>query len=512
VQTRLHAKIFRTTIVALYAAIVILPFQNCSKGGGSTPFGSSGAYAVNPALKNAPIPIETSLNQFSFMSCPMAGKTNVSFDPHFWPFYTLKYGAFDNTNTYNTNNFSYYTTGTDVGGVGIGAEALNYLRRSNPTPVSAAIQTYIRSSPYTNSHRIASALIMKDRNPDLLAEFSESFVHLDPLSGSAMMNYLGSATQFSGAGTLKRNFFPALSSASSRALAGAINYGQQEADTDFFMSGLNNHYLAIGLVPTQYASDATSIVQNFASPDSDVTKRIAARGYTFGFQYGTKIMTGVTEWDLNPKDYTGGVVVPTDLTTYEAQNWQCFGFRVVREIDRKAWFTTTDPPAVSGVNLPASALPYTVFGNLVFVHPQEYKNPAYGPLQEHYFASQAEADTAFAQISASYATRPPNSGKSGIFYACPSEDPSTLTAQQLDILKVIRRFLPPEYFDVNVSRACVVPLQRALNTGAQCYASGDSDERFFVQYFNSYNGSPGYDCGINMNECPVYSSFCWRMN
>lgn len=109
-------------------------------------------------------------------------------------------------------------------------------------------------------------------------------------------------------------------------------------------------------MPTINASDAASIVQHFASPDNDVTKRIAARGYSFSFQYGTKIMTGITEWDLNPSDYTGGTIVPTDLTTNQSQDWKYFKALIVRDIDRKAWKVKSGPVTVSGITLNARRL------------------------------------------------------------------------------------------------------------------------------------------------------------
>lgn len=542
-------KLFRVLLVALYGAIVIIPFQDCTKGGGTSTFGTTGVGAINPALKNAPVPIEVSLNQLSYMSCPQSGDATESFDPHLYPFYTLKYGAYDNTNLQNSTNFSSYIDGSNVGGVGISAAAMDYLRRSNSHPVSAAIQTYIRSSPYTNTHRIASAIILKDRNPDLLSEFSESLIHLEPITGTTMLNYIGGAQQcavppcngasYSGEGTLKSSYFPSISAAASRALVGVINYGKSEADADKFVSGLNNHFLAIGLVPTINATDAASIVQHLASPDNDVTKRLAARGYTFSFQYGTKAMTGVTEWDLNPSDYTSGTVVPTDLSAKESQSWLCYNAMVVRDIDRKAWFTTTDPGAVSGVNLGQSiggptyvynpkfdpaeidfvnpTLPFlTPYSqNLIFVNPTEVKNPAYGPLSEYYFKNQFEAEGAIKQIIGNYPARPPNGGNTGFFYACPSENPLTMTSAQLDTLKIVRRFLPAEYFDVNISRNCIVPLKKATSSGSKCYASGDENNNFYIQYINKFNTTsvpPAPDCGPGMNECPAYASFCWRKN
>lgn len=499
---RIQEKMISACKIAVYVAIALIPFQNCSKGGNSTNLGGSGSLSTNPALKTAPIPVEVSLNQISFMSCPVAGESTENFDPNAWPFYTLKYGAYDNTNLVNSTNFLFYTAADHIGGIGISKEAVDYLKRSNPNPVPASIQTYIRSSPFTNAHMISSALIMKDRDVNLLSEFAEGFNHLEPLNTTTMMSYLGNAPLVTNVGTQKLSFFPSISSAASRALTGVINYGKTEADLERFVSGLNNHYLAIGLVPTASATEPKSVIQHFVSPDSNVTKRLGAKGYSFNFQFGTKIMTGVTEWDLNPKDYNGATVMPTDLTTSEAQSWLCLSALVVRDADRKAWQTTTDPGAVSGVNLGLNA----------FVHPQEITNPAYGPLKEYFFTNQTDANNVLASINAAYSTRPPNGGKSGIFYACPSEDPTTMTAQQKDVLKIMRRFLPAEYFDINVSRSCIVPLDKALNTGSKCYASGDENTALFIQYFNSYNGSPGYDCGPGRNECPAYASFCWRLH
>lgn len=144
-----------------------------------------------------------------------------------------------------------------------------------------------------------------------------------------------------------------------------------------------------------------------------------------------------------------------------------------------------------------------------YVHPLEIKNPV-GPLDEHYFTDATDMNNIAASIVAKYTTRPPNSGKGGFYYACPSENPLTMTDQERDKLKIVRRFLPAEYFDVNISLECVVPLEKATSTGSKCYASGDENNSFYIQYYNSYNGSPGFDCGPGMNECPAYVSFFWR--
>jgi hypothetical protein len=509
-----YKKVVNRLFVIGFSIAVLIPFQNCSKGDVSAgAFNSSGG-TVNPALKIAPIPLETTLNQLSYMSCPVAGKSNVTADVHAFPYYTLKYGAFDNTNTVNPSNFLFYN-GDNIGGIGFSKEAMDYLRRSNPTPVAASLAIYLRSSPYTSGMNVYSGLIQKDRATDSISQYAKGMSQVESVTTTNMQNYLSKASQIVGGGTVKMNYFGGLNL--NRSVTGAISVPNNEGDETKFRSDLNNHFLVLGYVPTASAADPATGLAKLVGPDNDITKRLFARGYTFNFYSGMSAVYGVNEWDLNPAGYTSGAVNPTDLTTEEAQSWDCFNLLIVREVDRKAMKTLSDPPAVTfestSVNL--------AMGD--FVAPREVKNSAYGQLQEIYFdndSADAVANpcdgvgtcgslVAWNLINAKYGVRPPNPF---IFKACPSEDFSTMTNQNKDRLKVARRFLQPEYFDINIAAGCVVPTQRAKQSGAQCYASGDDQPNFYIQYFNNFNSSNGIACGPGSNECPAYVSFCWRLH
>jgi hypothetical protein len=514
VSSKTYLKIANRLFIIGFSIVLILPFQNCSKGGVSSGGFGAGSSTVNPALKTAPIPLETTLNQLSYMSCPAAGKTALTSDVHALPYYSLKYGAFDNTNTINPSNFLFYN-GDNIGGVGFSKDAMDYLKRSNPNPVPAALSIYLTSSPYTNGMNIVSALIMKDRSADILSQYSKGMGFFESVTTSNMINYLSKATQVVAGGTVKGNYFGSLST--NRSMIGAIAFPNREDDEAKFRNDLSNHFLVVGYTPTASALDPSTSITKLASPDGDVTKRLFARGYTMTFNYGVPTVSGVNEWDLNPPGYTGGAVNPTDLTTSEVQSWDCFNLMIVREADRKAFRTLTDPPAITFENTSVNL----ALGD--FVHPREVKNPAYGTLQTIYFDNDSNdavanpcdgigtcgSQVAWNLVNAKYGVRPPNPF---IYKACPSEDFSTMSNQSKDRLKVARRFLQADYFDINISQGCVVPTQRALQSGAACYVSGDDNPNFYIQYFNDFNTGNGINCGIGANECPSYVSFCWRLH
>ena len=90
-------------ILMLPAALV--PFQNCSKGFSSNSFGTNSKNGVSSTYNSFPPPLEARINQVSYMSCPQAGATDVALDPMEHPYYRLRYGAYDNSNLIDSNNF-----------------------------------------------------------------------------------------------------------------------------------------------------------------------------------------------------------------------------------------------------------------------------------------------------------------------------------------------------------------------------------------------------------------------
>lgn len=460
-------------------AAVIVSFQNCGKGTTSGMNSGSGGQ-VNMALKSAPSPVEVSINEISYMSCPMSGANSQYPDPLANPYYRFRFGAFDNS---SSNKFLYYKDGDHVGGIGISKEAMDYFRRSTSNPTPGYISNFLNSSPYSNNMLPVAALIYKDRSPDSLAWTAMATPFLDNISGSDLNSSLSNAIQLGGKGTKKLNYFPSFQ-ISKRNVIGSLNYGKSEADEILFRQNLSNQYLFFGFANSTYTMNAASIVQHLSGPDSNVTQRLHGRAFSFDFIPNQAVISQVHEYDLNSSSAN-----PTDLTSKEGQIWECLPMTVVRNLDRSYW-TTQAAVTVDGVSLAAGSP----------VLPAYIRDPRFGPLTEQRFKDAAEAANVFTFLTAKFGVIP-----TGVFYLCPSEDPEGMTAQERDLLKIVRRFLPADLYEVNIRQRCVVPKDKAISLGAKCYTNGEADEKSYVVYAST-------NCGptSTVGDCAAKANFCWR--
>lgn len=526
--------------------ILALLLQGCERSGnGINQLASDVGSGINPALKVAPIPLEANLSQISYMSCPQAGANNQNTDLLSNPVYRFRFGSYDNSAL--TGGFN-SLSGTHVGGVGFSTEAINYLKRADPNPNVNMLSSYLSSSPYTKNYNLVAALIYRDRTPDLLSYTALATPLLANITGSAMIPVLINAP-ITATGTQKSSYFQTIPSSARRSLAGSLNWGASESDENTLRGNLFTQFLYIGYAPSSY-SDPQSIIKNLASPDGDVTKRLFGRGYSLTFLGNDPTVSTVSEWDLNPSGYSGGMISPVDLTTQENQSWDCFTLGVVRDTDRKYWQVK---PAIPGLPstcggpatctqsstcncsdyLPAgTATPINVDGAYLssgsIVHPKDVRSPLlYGLLKEFRFGSTTEANLVTDQIAIEYAyssngANPPmpiapsintNSAKlvqRGTFAPCPSEDPldplNPMTAREKERLRIVRRFLSPDFWDVNIRGQCIVPRQKMVQSGAKCYSTGDNDISKYIQYDTSFG-----PCGPSpLTECRAKVNFCWR--
>ncbi len=545
---------FKLLLLVLAGAVGLSSFQNCSKAS-SGGLASIGAGKANSLLASKPIPIGLSLNEVSYMSCPMAGATNSTMgDPLGNPFYRLRFGSFDNS---AANNFidptSTGKTVDSIGGLSFTQFAMNYMRSVNPNPTSQMLANYLGTSPYTVNSQPVVALINQYRTTYSVSWTALATTMLTALSNTTLVSSLVNANQIAGSGTTPMGYFPALPNGSN-AIIGSLNWGQSIIDESNFRTNLMNEYVFAGFAPTT-STDASGITQNLQGPDGSVIGRLFGLGYTFAFNYNDPSVANIYEWDLDPS--TG--VNPINLTTQNNQQWECFALTVVRDIDRKYWTVKTatlnaqSTFLTSLLGTPVTA-PF-VSGNAV--HPLDVNtlgraNPS---LQENYFqdgnlaivpttngipyfmynlevdynvfkndgvaAYNAQHPTATMTAPATspgptYNTNIPstptvnlmmgaNGYDGGTYHPCPPEDPTAMSAVNLERLRIIRRFLPANLWEVNVSSMCAVPTATTTAMGS-CYASGDNDQTKYIQY----NGTPGSTCGSGMTECPAKVNFCWR--
>ncbi len=550
-------------------AVGIAVFQNCNATNSS--FGNSGG--VSALLVSQPIPVLFNLNEISYMSCPMAGSASTNGGLLASPYYRVRVGSFDNSAANGFFNPTGGTAPADqVGGIGFSAAAMTYERKTSANPSPAMLANYLSSSPYTSNAQPVVVMINQTRDtntydPVGLAQTALAQQVLLPLSDPTFSYLLSNATQIPGAGTRPAGYFPTLANGTN-ALTATLTWGSSDTDENQFRNWLNSlEYIFAGFAPSTYG-DAVSITQHLANPNTVTTGTTTTASTTTGsgnlFGYGYQLsfppndpgLYSVTEYDLNPS----GTTQPTNLTALNNQGWDCFSLTVVRDLDRKYWSAATP---ISGVGSPfLTALLGTSItitfqqGNII--HPMDVNaigrsNPS---LQTNYindglistppstndipylmYNLEAGYTNAASGHSPSYVTGPNYAGNintistinlsmgqngydGGTYYACPPEDPSGQTgavsaltpgqrALNNERRRIVRRFLPASFWEVNMADSCVVPTTAAENLGS-CYGSAgvpiDNDQSKYIQY----NGIQGTSCGPGMTECPAKVSFCWR--
>ena len=115
---------FKASLLGVAVIAVVVVFQNCGKAGFDT-VESASLDGVNQALAKAPVPLEASLNQLSYMSCPAVASNQTDPDVLANPYYTLRFGGF-------SNDTLLAVTDGSSGGVGISKAGLDYVKNNFP--------------------------------------------------------------------------------------------------------------------------------------------------------------------------------------------------------------------------------------------------------------------------------------------------------------------------------------------------------------------------------------------
>jgi len=251
-----------------------------------------------------------------------------------------------------------------------------------------------------------------------------------------------------------------------------------------------------------------------------VSNAYTSTPFSFQSPYLTQLLGGS---GMNPSlpMYAGAVLHPMDVNAIGEGNPAL-----------QANYFRSGVVSANGVNAPVTtnSIPYVMYSlernysNDAAVYVAEW-NAAQGTPPTQIMASPVyNAGLTFGNNVASIPTvnlyMGANGYDGGTYYACPPEDPlltyvpvagdtPAILAQKAintERLRVIRRFLPANLWEVNITSMCAVPTAAAETMGS-CYASGDTDMSKYIQYGNAV---PGTNCGNGMTECGASASFCWR--
>lgn len=501
--------------VFLGLAILAVTFQNCRGGSGGSSLGTAGSGTdtgsslgtSNSPYKNAPPPVDISLNTISYMSCPglpaassLSQSSQVGGGPGLTaPFYTLRVGAYDNSRIGGSSQH--------IGGIFVTREALGFLGgRLSGAQLSQSLSEYVRSSPFTSNRRAVVAVVAKSRSRDWLSGLRLAAPLSDSFSlGAVTERIANQPDQGGGRGPAAANFFPQLASDNRGLTATIIDGGNESQASRLRAELMSNHFVHAGIAPNSSTGSALSILQNLSSPDNDPTRRLLGRSYGLTFEpesanFRRPYLSGVTEYSLNPSTRPSGPVIPIDLTSVENQNWSCFNLDIVRDIDRKIWLSPE--------------------GRVLHRNPA--RRPAVaGAVKEVILQSHMERVRLETLMINEYITL--MEPLAGTHRACPemnmqivdSNNPIQFNEAAAIRYRVARRFLPADKWIVNTTDEfrCAVPRpEETIGRGQSCYASGDDKPALFIQYpkVDGTDDPALSACGPGKSECSAFASFCYR--
>lgn len=473
---------------AAIALTVPVLFQNCGKAGfdsSDEALSLSSLTSSDTKLSSAPFPYDATLNQISYMSCPMPAKSGrkdaVDLNN---PFYNVRAGSYDNSTyatTFGATGFSTPELNHRLRhGIGLSQKFLDYVNNTFKHSEPSFLKAKMIAHPAVQNLNPVLALINADRSHDTGGlgfdyGLGKGFTPMvGSLSSDTMGNYVANLPLSSGYGSVKQSFFSAYDP-SQRAMVGSLSWGQNEIDRDNFLTQLNsNLVLTLGYMDTTTYLD----LRGLASPDGDNVKTVYGKGYqmTFGTQsteglvaLKSTMLKGIQEFNMETKPMS-------DISTAESAQWECFSLRIARKIDT--------------------------------LHPCTHL-----PLQL--------ADCGGKTICPNYACTagglPTGTVVNGVKVVCPRQtiaslnDTSAGYQKNMLRLQMARRMLPAEFWDINTdpNYMCAVPTDSATSLG-QCYASGDADSSKYIQYNLNDPVSGGCGAQSNANECPAYVSICYR--
>jgi hypothetical protein len=477
---------------------IVFLFQNCGKAGFENSQAldeASTEQTVDPKLASLPFPYQISVNQIAHMSCPMSvPNANVQS-----PYFSWKVGAFDNPSDQPTAQLSIRSAGLQLRSEFL-TEWTQVSGKFTPTTQKDKMTEALRNLPSVANARLQLSF-RKTNTPrkDLMTlatgGASPTVNFLAPVSDAEI------ASQFVETSDGMFNLFPNVSDFYSRFLEAKVLVPSSLGAYDAALrANYDASFLALGFVK----EDSNDLISAGTDDRYAYGKGFRVHFGVTNTHQGTSIypssdsLAAVEEYDLETGARTAGVA------------WDCsYRFKIVRPSDRyntayrANHFVVTNntcpTPAQTGdfCESPIDArfgIPPYVFGGQCPSNRKLVQNTTRCP-------EQYSAVCPHEPYTANLSDPSPSLRDDGIYHPSYPNRPA--------ILQALRRFLPADQWDINVSRKCIVPKVED-NT---CYQSGKIvyDEMFFPEASANPNAGLYSGCGVNgQYPCASYLTLCIR--
>ncbi len=502
-------KMRRLGISFIIVLVVGLFYQNCGKSGfENTDLSSqlivpgSAQTTKDPKLATLPFPYEVSVNQIAHMSCVMPQSSTP-----FITYFSWAVGAYDNPSDVASSRLNIRTAGLKLSPnfqTQFDQVALNY----NPSIRNTKLKEALLGLPSIANNQLQLSFrktnIVRTELMAVPGGVSPVVNFLPVLSTDAIADSFVLAPQAS------LNYFTNVADYSQRPLEAKLRIGAENAITQ---AALNANYdssqLTIGYAPVAIGTASASAPLVGPGTDSRL-----AYGKGFRVHFGVNNPhQGTTQY---PSTDSLAFVGETDLETGNSApvSWDCsIKMKIVRNQDRSKMIyranhfnlvngTCPTRPLTGpfcrmrGIGDQSYGLPVTAFPGSVCPSDRDQFNGSYCN-EKYYEACPLEA------YSAADQSKNPNA----ISYDEGLTHPNH--PDRVAILHALRRFLPADQWDINVSRRCIVPKV----DDNSCYSSSPIvyDEYFFNGL--SVNPSLGLygGCGVNgQYSCAAYLTMCVR--
>jgi hypothetical protein len=554
-------------IVALVSVPVFL-FQNCTKSGfksdGATlddALNESAAVSVDPVFAKLPFPYDVSVNQIAHMSCAL----NVSSTEVSTPYFSWAVGAYDNPADVPTGNGFKDFKISQTAGLQMNSDFITQFqtitKNYNPEVIPGKFKSLLQTHPTVNGVQLQ--LSLRKRNAvrtDLMklltgggevAGDSPAKMILEPLSSDSVAGYFSTHPK-----SLVHEI-PGITGSNNRYLDARLNipsaYGAQNAN---LISNYDQSYLTVGFATGQADLVDSLTTTSLASPSTLDTDKTKAYGVGFRPYFGVVNMHQGTDQYPSVDALTGlqEFNLKTGNQVNDGSSWKCdYKFKIVLNKDRQNTFyrkdhflkilnTTTNQYECPGTEYTSGTLCASPI------------NPDFGlPAVDFIAAGSTQATVNLgcpinrAPVTASLTNRicaerytvlcpsepyyspgnnvPPYMREDGLY--------NSKYPERAALFHALRRFLPADKWDINVSRRCIVPKM----DDNVCYASGGSapvvyDDTFFKGIVNQIQSNGSYrspassvdlslDANINMGRylgcgvsgqypCSAYLTLCLR--
>jgi hypothetical protein len=499
------------------AGLVAL-FQNCGKAGFenlevATDVNASAV--VDPKLAKLPFPYDISVNQIAHMNCPL----NVRPDT-MTPYFSWKVGAFQ-----NPQDVASAALNIRDSGLRLSTEFLAEWNRTAPL-FHPNVQKDKFKEALTTLPSVANSQIQISFRPR--NDFRTELMRLPSGDTAPTTTILPEISSPEVVDSILANpqgpfdFFPRAEDYKTRFLEGGLivpsAYG---SDHDALRVRYDNSLLVVGFLKAM--ADPTAEPENILVAPSEQANAAYGKGFkpVFGDHLNPTLAPGAGRYypSMNAMTRIEEMSLAQDTST--GVNWKCDQrFKIVRLVDRNRTMYRRDNFTIfDNDQCPTQRVTNTDYC-------QSPVDPRFGIRAEIFPNKRCPSNRTFVEKGhfceeryhkicppEPYVANPnhpePNERDHGLYHPNYPDRPA--------ILHALRRFLPADQWDINVSRRCIV----AKNDDNACYAgSGNApivyDEYFFPPEQADSNYGQFMGCGVAvpgvgfLSQCASYMTLCVR--